>query len=200
MSPQLGLFGYEVNTDVALINPDWDEFASQHDRRYGLAISYLKSVVAGESYDNEAVKLRVGTNGYYVQSKRFPAAFFGDTSTAVLTELSEEEARAMTWEAVACYRSGEAQSLTCLYEDSQRSGELFFGYRVAGRHRYEFGSIRSVLPLHLRVMIHADEPSEWLDGAQSGVRIYQRTTGGKHLLLRAAGRRQPFPGLLELSE
>jgi hypothetical protein len=199
MSPQLGLFGYEVNTDVALINPDWDEFASQHERRYGLAISYLKSMVKGESFDNDAVKLRVGANGYYVQSKRFPAAFFGDTSSAVLTELTEEEARAMTWEAVACYRSGEAQSLTCLYEDAQPA-ELFFGYRVAGRHRYEFGSIRSGLPLHLRVMIHAEEPSEWLGGAQNGVLIYQRTLEGKHMLLRAPGRRQPFPELLHMKE
>lgn len=199
MSPQYGLNGYEVNTDIALINPDWEEFSSQHDRRYGLAISYLKSVVSGESYDNAAVKLRVGANGYYVQSKSFPAAFFGDTSAAVLTELSEDEARAMVWEAVAYYRSGEAQSLTCLYKEAQPA-ELFFGYRVAGRHRYEFGSIRSGLPLHLRVMINAEEPSEWLAGATSGVLIYQHTTDGKHLLLRAPGRRQPFPGLLQLSE
>lgn len=199
MSPRLGLHGYEINTDSALIDPDWEHFAAQHERRYGLAISHLKNSIKGEIFDNEAVRLRVSAEGYYVQSKRFPAAFFGDTTSAVLLELSEEEAQAMTWDAIACYRSGEAQSLTCLYNDSEPA-EMFFGYRVEGSHRYEFGAIRSGLPLHLRVMISADEPFEWLAGAREGVLIYQQAADGRHLLLRAPGRRQPFPGLGEVSE
>lgn len=194
----VGLQGFEVNTDVALVDPDWEVFANQHDRRYGLAISYLKSVVRGNAYDNDVIRLRVGRRGYYAQSKRFPAAFFGDTTPPALEEIVEEEARAVAWEAVALYRSGEAQSLTTIYSDGD-PGDLFFGYRVRERERYEFGGIRATLPLHLRVMIDASEPVDLLGGAQ-GVLIYQRTSAGKHMLLRATGRRQPFAGAGEVLE
>ena len=47
------------------------------------------------------------------------------------------------------------------------------------------------MPLHLRVMVDAEEETELLGDAR-GVLIYQRTTDGQHLLVRAPGRRQPF--------
>jgi hypothetical protein len=37
--------GVVVNTDAALVDPDWDVFAAEHERRFGLAISHLKSLV-----------------------------------------------------------------------------------------------------------------------------------------------------------
>ena len=52
--------GVVVNTDAALVDPDWDVFAAEHERRFGLAISHLKSLVRGTSYDNEVMKVRVG--------------------------------------------------------------------------------------------------------------------------------------------
>jgi hypothetical protein len=192
------LQGFEVNTDVALVDPDWDEFASEHDKRFGLAISHLKSVVRGKSYDNDAIRLRVGPNGYYVQPKRFPAAFYGDTTPPTVEFVSEDEARIATWEAVALYRSGEAQALTILYRDGDPA-DIFFGYRSGGKRRYELGRVRSYLPLHLRVMVDSTSDTE-LTGSGKGVLIYQRTTDGRHLVLRAAGRRQPYLGFKEVLE
>ena len=80
MTSELATAGFEINTDASLIEPDWEIFAAEHDRRYGLAISYLKSRVQGDSYDNQVMELRVGRQGFYAQSRRFPAAFFGDTT------------------------------------------------------------------------------------------------------------------------
>src|SRR5690606_7566376 len=109
-------FGFEINTDGALLDPDWDgDVFEVHDRRYGLAISHFKSSVRGRSYDNDFVSLRVGSGGYYTQSKRFPLAFFGDTARAEVKIVDEAQARAVVWEAVAHYRSEEAQSLVCVY-------------------------------------------------------------------------------------
>lgn len=193
-----GLQGFEINTDVALVDPDWDEFASEHDKRFGLAISHLKSVVKGKAYDNEAIRLRVGALGYYVQSKRFPAAFFGDTTPPVVEFVSEDEARMATWEAVALYRSGEAQALTILYKDGDPA-DIFFGYRSGGKRRYELGRARAHIPLHLRVMVDGPSDGQLLQGGK-GVLIYQRTRDGRHLLLRAPGRRQPYLGFQEILE
>ena len=53
-------FEFEVNTDAFLVDPDWEVFADQHDHRYGLAIKHFKSLVKGDAYDNEVMKLRVG--------------------------------------------------------------------------------------------------------------------------------------------
>jgi hypothetical protein len=84
--------GVVVNTDAALVDPDWDVFAAEHERRYGLAISHVKSLVRGQSFDNEVMKVRVGAGGFYVQSRRFPAAFYGDTSTPVVRKIARDEA------------------------------------------------------------------------------------------------------------
>ncbi len=194
----VGMAGFEVNTDIALVNPDWDEFRTGHDHRYGLAISHLKSTVRGRNYDNEAMRLRVGRSGYYVQSRRFPAAFFGDTTRAQVRIIGEEEAAATVWEAVAHYRSGEAESLTCIY-DAEMQDEFFFGYRLPGRHRFEFGSLRSRSVVHLRVMINALEPSDLLDGGKRGVLIYQQLDDGRHVLVTASGRRQPYAAMVEIA-
>lgn len=200
VAPPFGLIqqGFEINTDAALVNPDWEVFAEQHDQRYGLAISHLKSQVKGKSYDNGVMNLRVGRRGFYMQSRRFPAAFFGDTVAPELHLIDEEEARAITWEAAALYRSGEAQSLTCIFSEIDPP-DVFFGYRVAGDERYELGSLRTALPLHLRVMIDTSEPTEVL-GDGRGVVVYQRTTNGEHVLLKAPGRRQPYLGFLDFSD
>jgi hypothetical protein len=192
------LQGFEINTDVALVDPDWDEFATEHDKRFGLAISHFKSVVKGKAYDNEAIRLRVGPSGYYVQPKRFPAAFYGDTTPPTVEFVSEDEARIAAWEAVALYRSGEAQALTVLYRDGDPA-DIFFGYRRGGRRRYELGRVRAHLPLHLRVMVDGPSDTDLLGGGK-GVLIYQRTRDGRHLLLRAAGRRQPYLGFRESLE
>lgn len=200
MTPELALElqGMEINTDLALVDPDWDEFAEEHEKRFGLAISHLKSLVKGRAYDNEAIRLRVGSNGYYVQPRRFPAAFFGDTTRSVVEFVSEDEARLAVWEAAALYRSGEASSLTVIYSDGD-PGEIFFGYRRSGDRRFELGRIRSHLPLHLRVLVDAPTDSE-LFGSGKGVLIYQRTKDGRHLLLRASGRRRPYLGFREVIE
>ncbi len=186
--------GFEVNTDIALIDPNWDEFATLHDRRYGLAIAYIKNVVKGRSYENKVMDVVAGDNGFYVQSKNFPAAFYGDTGEAELSFITEAEAQAVAWEAVAAYRANEAQSLTCVYSEVTPA-DVFFGYRFdnsEGADRYELGHLRSNLPLHLRVMLDAPEENSLLKHRQ-GVVIYQRTPSGQHLLLKAPGRRQPFP-------
>ena len=195
MTPE---FEFEVNTDAFLVDPDRDEFASQHDQRYGLAIKHLKSLVRGESFDNDVMKLRVGDGGFYAQSRRFPAAFYGDTAHPEIVHVGEEEARAAVWDAVAHYRAGEAQSLTCIYSEGG-APDVFFGYRLDGERRYEFGALRSNLPLHLRVLIDAEAPSEALASTR-GVLIYQRLADGQHLIFRARGRRQPYQGFGETAD
>ena len=192
----LDLSGFEVNTDAAFVDPDWEAFADLHDRRFGLAIKHFKSFVRGRAFDNEVMNLRVGRAGFYAQSKQFPAAFFGDAMKPVVRSVDRDEAQAVIWDAVAHYRSGEAQSLTCIYTDDDPP-DLFFGYRLRSRTgardgRYELGALRSALPLHMRVVVDADEPSSLVDGRR-GVLIYQRTDD-RHLLVGASGRRQPFGG------
>lgn len=181
---------FEVNTDVEFIDPDWEEFTALHEQRYGLAIAYLKGAVKGASHSNAVMKLVVGEAGFYTQSKNFPGAFYGDLGAAELTWLSAEEAQAITWEAMALYRAGEAQSLTAIY--SSVPSDVFFGYRIGDGERYELGQPKASLPLHLRVMVDAPGATELL-GQAKGILLYQRTEGGAHLLLRAPGRRQPFP-------
>ena len=184
-------FGFEINTDGALLDPDWDgDVFEVHDRRYGLAISHFKSSVRGRSYDNDFVSLRVGSGGYYTQSKRFPLAFFGDTARAEVKIVDEAQARAVVWEAVAHYRSEEAQSLVCVYPSDEQD-DVFLGYRSRGGRRFEYGSLRTDMPLHLRVLIEASAPVDLL-GARRGVLIYQRTRSGKHVVVRAPGRRNPL--------
>lgn len=191
MRPDLA--GFEINTDAALVDPDWEAFVDRHEERYGLAIHHLKSMVKGRRFDNDAMKLRVGPRGFYLQSRRFPAAFFGGTDLPDLRFVSEDEAHAAVWEAAASYRSGEAQSLTCIYDDGDPP-EVFFGYRIGSEERYELGEIQSGLPLHLRVMVDAAAGNELIDSGQ-GMVVYQRTRDGRHLLLRREGRRHPFQPL-----
>ncbi|HEX7021210.1 MAG TPA: hypothetical protein VF171_00025 [Trueperaceae bacterium] len=183
--------GFEVNTDTALIDPDWDDFAEAHERRYGLAINYVKNLVEGQNYANKVMDLVVGAHGFYVQSKQFPAAFYGETADVTVEFVEEAEAQAAAWEAAAHYRAGEAQALTCVYTDTSPPN-VFFGYRTSGCERYEMGRLQASLPLHFRVMLDTPEPSELLRASQ-GVVIYQRTLSGQHLLIRSPGRRQPFP-------
>ena len=240
----MSYLSFEVNTDSEFIDPDWELFAELHDRRYGLAISYVKSVVDGSaldrprpggapadgavdvqkegqqksdpaetvhleavqheagptllpqaqpnsvgSFDNAVMDVRVGEAGFYVQSKNFPAAFYGDTGAATHSFVTPTEAQEAVFDAVALYRAGDARSLTCVYSDSN-PGDVFFGYRTDDE-RYELGFMRPSLPLHLRVMVDAAEATELL-GDTKGVLIYQRTVDGRHLLVRAPGRRQPF--------
>lgn len=186
---------FEVNTDVSLIDPDWDDFAEYHDQRYGLAIAYIKGVVQGQSHANKVMDFIVGDEGFYTQAKSFPAAFYGDMGQADIDVISEADAQAIVWEATALYRAGEAQSLSCFYSDASPA-EVFFGYRVnnavGSSERYELGGVRNSLPMHLRIMIDSDEASDIL-GHRKGVLIYQRSSAGNHLVLRAPGRRQPFP-------
>lgn len=176
--------GFEVNTDVAFIDPDWEIFEELHNRRYGLAIGYLKSVVQGDVFDNKVMQLRVSGQGFYVQSISFPAAFYGDMAKAIPEFVSEDEARALIFEAFALYRAGDARSLTCVYSEAQPA-DVFFGYRVNADECYELGHKRSSLPLHLRVMVDAAEDSELL-GSTCGALIYQRTLDGRHLIVRAS--------------
>jgi hypothetical protein len=185
------LIGFEVNTDFEFIDPDWEVFAELHDRRYGLAISYVKSIVKGTTFDNQVMNLRIGESGFYVQSKNFPASFYGDTGLSELAFLSNAEAQALVFDAVALYRAGDARSITCVYSDSTPA-DVFFGYRFTETERYELGMMRANLPLHLRVMIDSEEENELL-GDKQGVLIYQRTGDGRHLVIKAPGRRQPFP-------
>ncbi|MEX2503182.1 MAG: hypothetical protein WD336_12460 [Trueperaceae bacterium] len=181
---------FEINTDASLVDPDWEAFVAEHEDRFGLAIHHLKSVVKGSRYDNRAVKLRIGPRGFYLQSRRFPAAFFGGTDLPDTEFVSEEEARALAWEASALYRSGEARSLTCIYDDDDPPS-VFFGYRLGDVERYEMGALESGLPLHLRVMVDADAGVE-LVGAPTGTVVYQRTRDGRHLVLRRKGSHTPF--------
>ncbi len=184
------LTGLSVSTDATLVDPDWEVFAADHDRRFGLAISLLKSQVRGRRYDNEVMQLRVGTAGFYVQSRRFPAAFYGDTVKPEVHRVSPEEVDLLVWEAVATYRAGDARSLTCVYADDDPP-DVFFGYRTGPRRRYELGLLRSLRPLHLRVVVEAESAMESL-GADNGVLIVQRLTDESHVVVRATGRRQPY--------
>lgn len=183
-------FEFEINTDAALVDPDWEAFVERHDERYGLAIHHLKSLVKGRRFDNDAMKLRVGPQGFYLQSRRFPAAFFGGTDHPDVTFVDEDEARSLVWEATALYRSGDAQSLTCVYDDGDPP-EVFFGYRVGATERYELGDLQGGLPMHARVMIDSGEPTD-LIAARHGALVYQRTPDGRHVVLRRVGRRRPF--------
>lgn len=184
---------FEVNTDAALFEASFEE-ADGHERRFGLAIDHVKGLVKGRAYDNEVMRLRVGPGGYYAQSRRFPAAFFGDTGKARVGFVSEAEAAAIVWEAVAHYRSEEARSLLCVYS-SDDVPDFFLGYRVSDERRYEIGHLSRTVPLHMRVLFDSTEPVP-LVGARSGTLIYQRTRTGKHLVVRAPGRRRPLlPGL-----
>lgn len=185
------LLPFEVNTDIAFLDPDWDEFEARHDRRYGLAIAYLKQRITGSSYANQVMELVVGEHGFYVQSKNLPAAFYGDMGKAQVAFVTEAEARAIAWEATALYRVGEAQSLTCVYS-ATTPPEVFFGYRLEADEGYELGLLQPRLPLHLRVMVDASEVIEVL-GHSKGVLVYQRLPDGQHVVVRAPGRRQPFP-------
>ncbi|MEM6428800.1 MAG: hypothetical protein AAF708_06115 [Deinococcota bacterium] len=190
LSPNL-----EVNTDTSLIDPDWEDFAGYHDQHYGLAIDYIKHMVKGLSYENNVADLIIGDAGFYVQSKNFPAVFYGDTGAAQISILTESEAQALVWEATAFYRAGDVQSLTCMYSDRSPL-DSFFGYRTESGERYELGGLRTSLPLHLRAMVDAKQDVEWETdwlGANKGVLVYQRTFKGEHLLVSAPGRRQPFP-------
>ncbi len=184
---------FEINTDAALVDPDWEAFVERHDARYGLAIHHLKSLVKGRRFDNEAMKVRVGPRGFYLQSRRFPAAFFGGTDLPEVSFVSEDEARAIAWEAAALYRAGDAQSLTCVYDDGDPP-EVFFGYRTGESERYELGALQGGLPLHVRVMIDASSESE-LIGARQGTLVYQRSGDGRHVVLRRTGRRAPYQPL-----
>lgn len=214
LSPNL-----EVNTDTSLIDPDWEDFAEFHDHYYGLAIDYIKNMVQGVSYENNVTDLVVGEAGFYVQSKNFPVAFYGDTGAAHVRLLSESEAQALVWEATALYRAGDVQSLTCVYSDRSPL-DSFFGYRIEGDDRYELGGLRTSMPLHMRAMVDAqvreapapeastpeegaeksatqstvnlDWDTDWLEEPK-GVLVYQRTLKGEHVLITAPGRRQPFP-------
>ncbi len=185
-----GLAGLSVNTDATLVDPDWDDFAAEHERRFGLAISQLKSQVRGRSFDNEAMILRVGSAGFYVQSRRFPAAFYGDTVKPEVSYVDAEEVDLLVWEAVATYRVGDARSLTCVYSDDDPP-DVFFGYRTAPRRRFELGVLRPIRPLHLRIVVEGGGPMEAL-GAASGVLVVQRLKDQAFVVVRATGRRQPF--------
>lgn len=196
--PEAALAGFELNTDASLVDPDWEDFAEAHDRRFGLAISHFKSLVKGRAFDNQVMRVRVGREGFYAQARNFPAAFFGDTRTPEVLTVPEPEAQAAVWEAVAHYRAGEAQSLTTIYSGDDPP-DVFFGYRLTGDRRYELGQIRSTLPLHLRVLVDAPQTSA-LIGASAGVLIYQRTRRGEHVLVRAAGRRQPLLAGVQLAD
>lgn len=187
--------GVVVNTDAALVDPDWNVFAAEHERRYGLAISHLKSLVRGRSYDNEVMKVRVGAGGFYVQSRRFPAAFYGDTQPPQVRFVDDAAAEEIAWEASAHYRAGEARSLTCVYGDDDPP-DVFFGYRLAGPRRYELGQLRMRRPLHLRVLLEAHAPLDVLPGGH-GVVVLQRLGDGRTVLLTAPGRRPPFAATAE---
>jgi hypothetical protein len=147
---------FEVNTDIALIDPDWEMFEQLHDQRYGLAISYLKQVVKGDTFDNQVMDLKISERGFYVQSKNFPAAFYGDTGNSSFSFISSEDVQGIIFDAVSLYRSGDARSITCIYSEGQPP-DFFFGYRVSGEDSYQMGELRMALPLHLRVMVEAKE-------------------------------------------
>ena len=186
--------GFELNTDASLVQTDWTDYLDVHDQRYGLVIAHFKTQIRGRSYDNEAMRIRVGNKGFYVQSRQLPIAFYGDTVEPEVKFISENEAHAVLWEASALYRSGEAQSLVVVYSPFDPP-DVFFGYRLAPLNRFEMGTLRPGLPIHMRVIIDAAEESSLVDG-NSGVVVYQYTKDGQHLLITSRGRRQPFASSL----
>lgn len=188
--------GFELNTDSSLVQTDWSDYLDVHDQRYGLAIAHFKTQIRGRSYDNEAMRIRVGDKGFYVQSRQLPIAFYGDTVEPEVKFITENEAHATLWESSALYRAGEAQSLVVVYSPFDPP-DVFFGYRVAPLNRFEMGSLRTGLPMHMRVVIDAEEESPLVDG-KSGVVVYQQTKDGQHLLITSRGRRQPFASSLYL--
>ena len=160
-----GEFEFELNTDAALVDQRWFDFEEQHQRRFGLAIDHLKARVRGRSYDNDAEAARRDRRLLHAVAE-LPAAFYGDTGKATVTFVTENEAAAAVWEAVANYRSEEARSLTAIYSDDEPP-DFFFGYRVSEWRRYEIGFLRSSVPLHLRVLFDSDVEVPLL-GANSG--------------------------------
>ncbi|MBX3139477.1 MAG: hypothetical protein KF875_01850 [Trueperaceae bacterium] len=182
--------GFEVNTDAALFDSSFHDGEDAHARRFGLAIEHVKGSVRGRTFDNDVMRLRVGPGGFYAQSRRFEAAFYGDTGKATVSFVSEAEAAAIVWEAVAHYRSEEARSLLCVYS-SDEAPDFFLGYRVSDDQRYEIGRLARVVPLHMRVLFSAAETVP-LVGATSGAVVYQRTSTGKHVVVKAPGRRRPL--------
>lgn len=188
--------GFELNTDSSLVQTDWSDYLDIHDQRYGLAIAHFKTQIRGRSYDNEAMRIRVGDKGFYVQSRQLPIAFYGDTVEPEVKFITENEAHATLWEASALYRAGEAQSLVVVYSPFDPP-DVFFGYRVAPLNRFEMGTLRTGLPIHMRVVIDAEEDSPLVDGKR-GVVVYQYTKDGQHLLITSRGRRQPFASSLYL--
>ena len=189
---------FEVNTDAALVDPDWEGFVQHHDARYGLAIHHLKSLVKGRRFDNEAMKLRVGPEGFYLQSRRFPAAFHGGTGRSDVRFIDFDEAQAIAWEAIALYRSGDARSLTVVYDDDDPP-EAFFGYRVGSEERFEMGELSHGQPIHLRVTVDAVGPQELIDGGRGTV-VYQRAADGRHVLLKRPGAPLPYQPLQRLRD
>lgn len=182
--------GFEVNTDAALFDSSFQDGEDAHERRFGLAIEHVKGSVRGRTFDNDVMRLRVGPGGFYAQSRRFEAAFYGDTGKATVSFVSESEAAAVVWEAVAHYRSEEARSLLCVYS-SDEAPDFFLGYRVSDDQRYEIGRLARVVPLHMRVLFSSTEVVP-LVGATSGAVVYQRTRTGKHVVVKAPGRRRPL--------
>lgn len=182
--------GFEVNTDAALFDSSFHDGEDAHARRFGLAIEHVKGSVRGRTFDNDVMRLRVGPGGFYAQSRRFEAAFYGDTGKATVSFVSEAEAAAIVWEAVAHYRSEEARSLLCVYSNDE-APDFFLGYRVSDDQRYEIGRLARVVPLHMRVLFSATEIVP-LVGATSGAVVYQRTSAGKHVVVKAPGRRRPL--------
>ncbi len=180
----------EINTDASLADPDWEGFVERHDERFGLAIHHLKSLVKGRRFDNEVMKVRVSKRGFYAQSRRFPAAFHGGTDVPTVRFVSEDEARAVTWEATALYRSGDAQSLTCIYDDGNPP-EVFFGYRTGKHERFEIGELQRGLPIHVRVMVDSQGEAASF-GARQGMILYQRTSDGRHVVLERVGAHTPM--------
>lgn len=188
--------GFELNTDASLIQTDWSDYLDLHDQRYGLAIAHFKTQIRGRSYDNDAMRIRVGKNGFYVQSRQLPIAFYADSVEPDVRFITENEARAVVWEASALYRADEAQSLVMVYHPFDPP-EVFFGYRMAAFNRFEMGTLQTGLPMHMRVVIDAEESTELVNG-KTGVVVYQQTKDGRHLLLTSHGRRQPFASSLFL--
>jgi hypothetical protein len=90
------------------------------------------------------------------------------------------------------------RSLTCVYSDDDPP-DVFFGYRTGPHRRYELGLLRNARPLHVRVMIEAQDEVEAL-GARSGAVILQRLAPDRFLVVRSTGRRQPFPGFVDVLE
>lgn len=193
--------GFEVNTDMALVNFDWATIEVLHEQRYSLAIDYIKSIVQGDNYENSVMDLVASDDGFYVQAKRFPAAFYGDTSKAEITFVSEEKARDLVWEAIALFRAGEVRSLHCVYSENEPP-DVFLAYKHEIDDQvemYERGFLKNVHPLHLRVMVDASESCSMLQD-KKGTLIYQQTSDGQHIVVKVRGEANPFPLLNGFNE